>query len=69
MASLAAVNVRAAQRLHIWPCADVANDPPRNGRLLPVKRADACTAEVRGSNPLSSTRKSAQIDLISYGTG
>ena len=45
--------------------ADVADEPPRNGRLLPVKRAGACTAEVRGSNPLSSTRKSAQIDVIS----
>ena len=33
--------------------------------LLPVKRAGACTAEVRGSNPLRSTRKSAQIDVIS----
>ncbi|HZZ23613.1 MAG TPA: hypothetical protein VFE60_14040 [Roseiarcus sp.] len=42
--------------------ADVADEPPRNGRLLPVKRAGACTAEVRGSNPLSS----AQIDVISY---
>ena len=29
--------------------ADVADEPPRNGRLLPVKRAGACTAEVRGS--------------------
>jgi len=36
--------------------ADVADEPPRNGRLLPVKRAGACTAEVSGSNPLSSTR-------------
>jgi hypothetical protein len=27
---------------------------PTNGRLLPVKRAGACTAEVRGSNPLRS---------------
>ena len=35
--------------------ADVADEPPRNGRLLPVKRVGACTAEVRGSNPLSST--------------
>jgi hypothetical protein len=26
--------------------ADVADEPPRNGRLLPVKRAGACTAEV-----------------------
>ena len=43
--------------------ADVADEPPRNGRLLPVKRAGACTAEVRGSNPLRSTRKSARIAL------
>ena len=35
--------------------ADVADEPPRNGRLLPVKRVGAGTAEVRGSNPLSST--------------
>jgi hypothetical protein len=49
--------------------ADVADEPPRNGRLLPVKRAGACTAEIRGSNPLSSTRWSAQIDVISYATG
>ena len=35
--------------------ADVADEPPRNGRLLSVKRPGACTAEVRGSNPLSST--------------
>jgi hypothetical protein len=34
--------------------ADVADEPPRNGRLLPVKRAGACTAEVRGSNPCAS---------------
>jgi hypothetical protein len=42
--------------------ADVADEPPRNGRLLPVKRAGACTAEVRGSNPSApprSPRKSA----------
>jgi hypothetical protein len=45
--------------------ADVADEPPRNGRLLPVKRAGTCTAEVRGSNPLSSTRKSTQIDMVS----
>ena len=32
--------------------ADVADEPPRNGRLLPVKRPGARTAEVRGSNPL-----------------
>jgi hypothetical protein len=31
---------------------------PRNRRLLPVKRAGACSAEVRGSNPLRSTNKS-----------
>ena len=29
--------------------ADVADEPPRNGRLLPVKRVGAGTAEVRGS--------------------
>ena len=40
--------------------ADVADEPPRNGRLLPVKRVGAGTAKVRGSNPLSSTRKSAR---------
>jgi hypothetical protein len=40
--------------------ADVADEPPRNGRLLPVKRAGACTAEVRGSNPLRSTIQSAK---------
>ena len=34
-----------------------------------VVKASAPAEEVRGSNPLSSTRKSAQIDLISYGTG
>ena len=38
------------------PAPAVADEPPRNGRLLPVKRAGACTAEVRGSNPLSSTK-------------
>ena len=31
------------------PALAVADEPPRNGRLLPVKRAGACTAEVRGS--------------------
>jgi hypothetical protein len=31
--------------------ADVADEPPRNGRLLPVKRVGAGTAKVRGSNP------------------
>jgi DNA methylase len=36
--------------------ADVADEPQWNGRLLPVKRAGACTAEVGGSNPLSSTK-------------
>jgi hypothetical protein len=30
------------------------------------QRAGARTAEVGGSNPLSSTKKSAQIDVISY---
>jgi hypothetical protein len=29
--------------------ADVADEPPRNGRLLPVKRVGAGTAKVRGS--------------------
>jgi hypothetical protein len=43
--------------------ADVADEPPRNGRLLPVKRVGAGTAKVRGSNPLSSTRKSARTTL------
>jgi hypothetical protein len=33
--------------------AGVADEPPRNRRLLPVTRAGAYTAEVRGSNPLS----------------
>jgi hypothetical protein len=32
-------------------------------------RTGASTAEVNGSNPLSSTRKSAQIDVISCATG
>jgi hypothetical protein len=45
--------------------ADVADEPPRNGRLLPVKRAGACTAEVRGSNPLSSTKKSWSAAVVS----
>ena len=31
--------------------ADVVDEPPMNGRQLPVKRAGAGTAEVRGSNP------------------
>jgi hypothetical protein len=35
---------------------DVTDEPPRNGTVLPVKRAGACTPE-------------AQIDVISYGTG
>src|SRR5271163_2778170 len=43
--------------------------PCRTGSGTAVRRAGACLAEVRGSNPLSSTRKSAQIDVISYGTG
>jgi DNA methylase len=39
-----------------WPKADPSRaptSPTRNGRLLAVKRG-GCTAEVRGSNPLSS---------------
>jgi hypothetical protein len=32
-----------------------------------VKGVGAYTAEVRGSNPLSSTRKSAQTDVTSQG--
>jgi DNA methylase len=44
--------------------ADVADEPPRNGRLLPVKRAGACTAEVRGSNPLSSTSQILNSTLL-----
>ena len=36
--------------------AHVADEPPRNGRLLPVKRAGACTAEVRGSNVRANRR-------------
>jgi hypothetical protein len=38
----------------LWPApavADFADEPPRNGRLLPVKRVGAGTAKVRGSNP------------------
>jgi hypothetical protein len=31
-----------------------------------VKGVGAYTAEVRGSNPLNSTKKSAQIDMISW---
>ena len=50
------------------PALAVADEPPRNGRLLPVKRAGARTAEVRGSNPLRSTRKSGRSDVISYAT-
>jgi hypothetical protein len=45
---------------------------PTNGRGTGDRyrsRAGAYTAEVRGSNPLNSTRKSAQTDMISYGTG
>ena len=42
---------------------------PEERRLLLVKRAGPCTAEVRGSNPLRSTRESAQIDVISFSTG
>ena len=33
--------------------------------MLPVKRAGACTAEVRGSNPLRSTSKSARAPAVS----
>jgi hypothetical protein len=44
--------------------AGVADETPRNRRLLPVKRAGACTTEVRGSNPLSSTRKAGQSDAF-----
>jgi hypothetical protein len=40
-----------------------------SGGLLNARGWDAGTEEVRGSNPLSSTRKSPQIDVISYGTG
>jgi hypothetical protein len=59
---------RSSLRTRRWSkagssCRHVADEPPRNGRLLPVKRAGACTAEVRGSNPLRSTRKSARIAL------
>jgi hypothetical protein len=41
--------------------ADVADEPPTSGRLLPVKRVGAGTAEVRGSNPLSSTSQKLVI--------
>ena len=53
----------------VRPAPAVADEPPRNGKLLPVKRAGASTAEVRGSNPLRSTTKSAQTHVISYATG
>jgi hypothetical protein len=43
------VGLRAAPAV-----AEVADKPSRSGRLLPVKRAGACTAEVGGSNPLRS---------------
>ena len=51
--------------------ADLALGPaPPLGRKPWKQRSrlarSAPTAEVRGSNPLSSTRKSAQIDVISY---
>ena len=46
--------------------ADVADEPRRNGRPLPVKRARASTAEIRGSNPVSSARKSARTTLGSW---
>jgi hypothetical protein len=41
----------------------------RFGSGAAVKGVGAYTAEVRGSNPLRSTRKSAQIDVISCATG
>jgi hypothetical protein len=34
---------------------------------LPVKRAAACTAEVRGSNPLRSIRKSVETTVVAPG--
>jgi hypothetical protein len=40
-----------------------------SGGLLNARGWGAGTEEVRGSNPLSSTRWSAQIDVISYATG
>jgi hypothetical protein len=40
--------------------------PRRTGNGGAVKRAGARTAEVRGSNPLSSTKESAQIGVISW---
>jgi hypothetical protein len=43
--------------------ADVAT----NRRGTGGKRAGACAAEVRGSNPLRSTGKSAQTDVTSQG--
>jgi hypothetical protein len=55
--------IGAALRLH------VADEPRRNGRRLPVKRAGACTAEVRGSNPLRSTIQSWQTALVSVFEG
>jgi hypothetical protein len=33
------------------------------------QRAGPCSPEVRGSNPLSSTSKSAQTDMMSFATG
>jgi hypothetical protein len=39
-----------------WAKGRLQLSPTRNARLIPVKRAGACTAEIRGSNPLSSTR-------------
>ena len=41
----------------------------RFGSGAAVKGAGAYTAEVRGSNPLRSTRKSPQAGVISYATG
>ena len=49
--------------------ANFALSGSRVGSGGAVKRVGARTAEVRGSNPLSSTRKSAQTDVISYATG
>jgi hypothetical protein len=40
--------------------------PSRTGSAVGVRER---AAEVRGSNPLSSTRKSGRPDVISYGTG
>ena len=45
--------------------ANFALSGSRVGSGGAVKRVGARTAEVRGSNPLSSTKESAQIDVIS----